>query len=151
VVRFSRSRGRYERRGILVEEEALARAEADCLADQEARARRRLRQAEFRSVEDDRFKDSLSQEIIRLFPGCPQIRAEVIAAHAGTRGSGRIGRSAAGRALDPEAVTLAVVAAVRHTDTNYDQLLMSGVPRPVARDRVRSDIEAVLDAWRSPA
>jgi hypothetical protein len=48
-------------------------------------------------------------------------------------------------------VTLAVVAAVRHTDTNYDQLLMSGVPRPVARDRVRSDIEAVLDAWRSPA
>jgi hypothetical protein len=33
VVRFSRSRGRYERQGTLVEEEALARAEQDCLAD----------------------------------------------------------------------------------------------------------------------
>jgi hypothetical protein len=149
VVRFSRSRRRYERQGILVEEEALAQAEADCLADQEARERRRLRQAELRSVEDDRFKDSLAKEIVRLFPGCPQARAEVIAAHAGTRGSGRIGRSAAGRAFEPEAVTLAVVAAVRHTDTNYNQLLMSGVPRPVARDRVRSDIENVLDAWRT--
>jgi hypothetical protein len=133
----------------LVEEEALARAEADCLADQNARARRRLRQAELRSVEDERFKDSLGKEILRLFPGCPLTRAEVIAAHAGTRGSGRIGRSAAGRTLDPKAVTLAVVASVRHTDTNYDQLLMSGVPRPEARDRVRSDIDAVLDAWRT--
>jgi hypothetical protein len=149
VVRFSRSRRRYERQGVLVEEEALARAEADCLADQDERARRRLRQAELRSVEDDRFKDSLGKEIIRLFPGCPQTRAEIIAAHAGTRGSGRIGRSAAGRTLDPKAVTLAVVASVRHIDTNYDQLLMSGVPRPEARDRVRSDIEAVLDAWRT--
>ena len=42
VVRFSRSRGRYERQGILVEEEALAQAEASCLADEETRARRRL-------------------------------------------------------------------------------------------------------------
>jgi hypothetical protein len=149
VVRFSRSRRRYERQGVLVEEEALARAEADCLADHDARARRRLRQGELRSVEDDRFTDSLGNEILRLFPGCPQTRAEVIATHAGTRGSGRIGRSAAGRTLDPKAVTLAVVASVRHSDTNYDQLLMSGVPRPEARDRVRSDIEAVLDAWRT--
>jgi hypothetical protein len=44
VVRFSRSRRRYERRGILVEEAALARAEQDCLADEEARSRRRQRQ-----------------------------------------------------------------------------------------------------------
>ena len=149
VVRFSRSRRRYERQGVLVEEEALARAEADCLADQDARARRRLRQAELRSVEDDRFKDSLGEEIIRLFPGCPQTRAEDIAAHAGVRGSGRIGRTAAGRTLDPHAVTLAVVASVRHTDTDYDQLLMSGVPRPEARHRVRSQIEAVLAAWHT--
>jgi ribosomal protein L14 len=30
VVRFSRARRRYERQGILVEEDALARAEAEC-------------------------------------------------------------------------------------------------------------------------
>jgi hypothetical protein len=44
VVRFSRSRRRYERQGLLVEEGALERAEAECLADEEARARRRQRE-----------------------------------------------------------------------------------------------------------
>jgi hypothetical protein len=43
VVRFSRARKRYERQGILVEEDALAAAEQQCLADQEARSRRRER------------------------------------------------------------------------------------------------------------
>ena len=33
VVRFSRARTRYERQAVLVEEQALARAEAECLAD----------------------------------------------------------------------------------------------------------------------
>ena len=69
VVRFSRSRGRYERQGILVEEEALAQAEAACLADEEARARRRLREAEHRSVEDDSFKETLGKEIFETVPG----------------------------------------------------------------------------------
>ena len=149
-MRFSRSRRRYERQGILVEEEALAQAEASCLADEEARARRRFRQVEHRSLEDDAFKDSLGKEIIRLFPGCPPERAEDIAAHAGARGSGRVGRSAAGRALHPDAVTFAVVGVVRHSNTDYDRLLMSGVPRAEARTQVRPDIQAVLDAWRAP-
>jgi hypothetical protein len=35
VLRFSRSRKRYERQGILVAEEALARAEEECLDDAE--------------------------------------------------------------------------------------------------------------------
>jgi hypothetical protein len=150
VVRFSQSRGRYERQGILVEEEALALAEAACLADHEAREKRRLRQSEHRSAEDDAFRHSLAEEITRLFPGCPQERAKVIAAHAGARSSGRVGRSAAGRALDPDAVTLAVVASVRHNDTDYDQILMSGIPRSEARDRVRSRIHTVLETWRAP-
>ena len=149
-VRCSRSRGRYERQGILVEVEALAQAEAACLADEEARNRRRLRQAEHRSFQDEAFQDSLGNEITRLFPGCPEERAKAIAAHAGSRGSGRVGRSAAGRALDSDAVTVAVVASVRHRDTGYDQLLMSGVPRAEARDQVRSHIQRVLDAWRAP-
>jgi hypothetical protein len=41
VVRFSRTRGRYERQGLLVEESALDRAETECLADADARAARR--------------------------------------------------------------------------------------------------------------
>ncbi|HKF15687.1 MAG TPA: DUF2293 domain-containing protein [Candidatus Dormibacteraeota bacterium] len=147
VVRFSRARKRYERQGILIEEAALERAEDECLADEDARARQRLRAAERRSVENVAFRARFAREIRNLFPGCPGVRAEAIALHAAARGSGRVGRSAAGRALDEEAVRLAAVASVRHQDTMYDELLMSGVDRGSARDRVRDAVEAVLEVW----
>ncbi|MFH8465594.1 DUF2293 domain-containing protein [Streptomyces sp. NPDC017991] len=148
VVRFNRRRSRYERQGVLVEEAALARAEERCLADAEARRRRRLRDARRRAVEDVRFTDAFARNIRRLFPGCPADRAYAIAAHASVRGSGRVGRSAAGRALSEAAVVSAVRAAVRHTETPYDQLLMSGVARHEARRRIASAAEATLTGWR---
>ena len=148
VVRFNRRKGRYERQGVLVEEAGLARAEQRCLADAEARRRRRVRDARRRAAEDVRFADAFATEIRRLFPGCPERRAREIAAHASARGSGRVGRSAAGRALSEGAVTSAVVASVRHVDTPYDQLLMSGVPRHEARRRTGVVVEAVLNGWR---
>jgi hypothetical protein len=52
VVRFSRARKRYERQGILVEEAALEEAERECLGDEEAQARRRLRGEARRSGSD---------------------------------------------------------------------------------------------------
>ncbi|MGP4042873.1 DUF2293 domain-containing protein [Streptomyces sp. 2A115] len=149
VVRFSRRRSRYERQGVLVEEAALARAEERCLADAEARRRRRARDARRRDAEDVRFTDAFAEEILRLFPGCPADRAQAIAAHASVRGSGRVGRSAAGRALSEAAVTSAVCAAVRHTETPYDQLLMSGVPRHEARRRIAPTVEGTLQGWRA--
>ncbi|MGW3102181.1 DUF2293 domain-containing protein [Streptomyces sp. NPDC001100] len=148
VVRFNRRRGRYERQGVLVEEAGLARAEERCLADAEARRRRRVRDAERRAVEDVRFTAAFAAEIGRLFPGCPEERARTIAAHASLRGSGRVGRSAAGRALSEGAVLSAVVASVRHVDTPYDQLLMSGVPRHEARRRIGVRVEQMLRDWR---
>ena len=80
----------------------------------------------------EEYQARLAEEITRLFPGCPPGRATAIAQHTGMRGSGRVGRSAAGRALDKDAVTLAVIASVRHLDTRYDALLMSGIPRDAA-------------------
>ncbi|MFB7373135.1 DUF2293 domain-containing protein [Streptomyces sp. NPDC056222] len=148
VVRHNRRRTRYERQGLLVEEAALARAEAACLADTEARARRRARDAARRAERDAEVTAALEAEILRLFPHCPADRAAEIAGHAAQKGSGRVGRTAAGRALDRGAVTAAVRAAVRHVDTEYDTLLMRGVPRHQARMRVASTIEAVLRAWR---
>jgi hypothetical protein len=148
VVRFSRTRKRYERQGVLVEEEALERAEQECLEDAEARARRRERDAERRTDEDREFQGRLAQEILRQFPGCPPGRAEAIARHTGTRGSGRVGRSAAGRGLDPQAVALAVAAAVRHRDTGYDDLLMAGMDRSDARAEIAGEVEEILARWR---
>lgn len=42
----------------------------------------------------------------------------------------------------------AVVASVRHLDTPYDRLLMSGVPRHEARRRIAADVEARIRMWR---
>jgi hypothetical protein len=148
VVRFSRARKRFERQGILVEERALEPAEQECLADEEARARRRERDAHRRAGEDLELQARMAEEIVRLYPGCPPERAQSIARHASVRGSGRVGRSAAGRALEPEALELAVAAAVRHEDTRYDELLMSGLEREAARAQVRGEVARVLDAWR---
>ncbi len=149
VVRWSRSRKRYERQGILAEEAAIQQAEEQCLADEDVRLRRRERDQERRAEEDVEFQARMADEIRRLFPGCPKKRATAIAQHAALRGSGRVGRSAAARALDERAVTLAVVASVRHEDTDYDLLLMSGFPREDARDQVRPAIDRVLDTWAS--
>lgn len=148
VVRFSRSRGRSERQGILVEEDVLERAEAECLADEQARARRRERDAARRADEDLDLQARMAKEIALLFPGCPAQRTQAIARRAAARGSGRVGRSAAGRALNPEAIELAVVASVRHEHTPYDELLMSGLERTDARERVRDEVTRVLEDWR---
>src|SRR5581483_6882353 len=121
VVRWSRTRKRYERQ--LAETEAVERAEEQCLSDAEARARHREKDKVRRESEDVRFQAEFAIAISNLFPGCPPARAQAIARHAATRGSGRIGRSAPGRALDPDAVHLAVAASVRHVDTAYDELL----------------------------
>jgi hypothetical protein len=151
VVRFNRSRKRYERQGLLVEEAAVEEAEQQCLSDEDARAARREREAQRREVTDERFQQELADQIGSLFPGCPPVRAAAISRHTGTRGSGRVGRSAAGRALDPDAVTRAVVASVRHEDTAYDELLMAGVPREQARGQIRDDIDRILARWQRPA
>lgn len=147
VVRWSRSRRRYERQGILADSAAIEQAEADCLADQEVRERRRAREADRRRDVDERFVAELAAAVRVLFPGCPADRADRIARHAGARSSGRIGRTRAGREFDPDAVRLAVVASVRHEDTAYEDLLAAAVPRSDARDRVRGDVDRVLAGW----
>jgi hypothetical protein len=36
---------------------------------------------------------------------------------------------------------------IRHQDTTYDELLMTGVHREEARARVRRDVDEILDSW----
>ena len=134
VVRWSQTRKRCERQGILAEAEAIERAEIECLSDAEVRARRRERDQARRADEDVRLAAELAAAIRALFPGCPV---------------GRIGLSAAGQALDPDTIRLAIAASVRHVDTGYDGLLMSGVDRETARQRVRGRVEDVLSGWRA--
>jgi hypothetical protein len=147
VVRFNRARKRYERQGLLVAEEALAKAEEECTADAPARAAARAQAAQARQEEDREFVAELARAISERYPGCPAAEARRIAEHTGRRSSGRVGRSAAGRALEASAVDLAVVAHIRHARTNYDEHLMRGTERLDARGLVREGIDRVLAEW----
>lgn len=41
-----------------------------------------------------------------------------------------------------------MIASIRHHDTDYDELLMTGVDRADARERVRDEVDRMLDRWR---
>jgi len=148
VLKWSRARKRYERQGLLVEESALQRAEQECLADEEVRARRREREAERRAELDQDYVSSFAKRVRELFPNCPVGREQVIAEHACRKYSGRVGRSAGAKSLDEKFILLAVIAHIRHSETNYDELLSQGLDRSLARDEVGDIIDEILDRWK---
>jgi hypothetical protein len=63
VLKWSRARKRYERQGLLVEAQALEQAEQECLADSEARARRRERETARRAESDRQYVRNDSQGV----------------------------------------------------------------------------------------
>lgn len=149
VVRYSVTRNRYERQGVLVEEGALARAEQECLSDAEAREAARERAAERRQELDAEYVRAFARRLGELFPACPAEEQQAIAEHACRKYSGRIGRSAAAKVLHEEAVDLAVRAHVRHVHTNYDRLLGRGLDRAAARAEVSEAVAERMEQWRT--
>jgi len=147
VVRWARARKRYERQGILVTAAAVERAELECLADEDIRARQRERAAVRRVVEDREHKSAVMEKLKAMYPGCPPDEAARIAGWTCRKHSGRVGRSAAAKELEPPALRLAVIAHIRHGHTRYDELLMETGDRPLARERVREEIGKVLARW----
>ncbi|MFN7919478.1 MAG: DUF2293 domain-containing protein [Bryobacteraceae bacterium] len=148
VVQFSRTRNRYERQGILIEPKALERAEQECSSDADARARARAQGAKVRRKQDRELVVRMTARISELFPGCPPAEAAAIAAHTAVRGSGRVGRTEAGRNLHQNALIAAVTAAVRHRHSDYDSLLASGVDRAVAREQVADHVWSTMAGWK---
>ena len=150
VLKWSQSRKRYERQGLLVTEEGLRQAEAACLADADAREQRRLRQQALSAEQDQEYVRRFASEIARLYSLCPLPRTIEIAQHACLKYSGRVGRSSKAKALDPEAIRLAVTAHVRHTETKYDKLLGQGYDRQDARMEVKPRVQNILERWGLP-
>ncbi len=151
VVQWARARKRYERQGLLVEEEALDRAESECKADTRQREQRRIAAAIRRAELDEEYVLEFGRCVAQRYPECPPDEARRIAEHACRKFSGRVGRSEAARRFDPEAIDLAVIARIRHAHTGYDDLLALGAFRDEARAQVKDDIEAVLDRWEGPS
>jgi hypothetical protein len=149
VLKWSRARKRYERQGLLVEDQALAQAEQECLADADARARRREREAARRAELDQQYVERFAAQVRELFPRCPPGREVIIAEHACLKYSDRVGRSAAAKNLDEKAIRLAVIAHIRHAETQYDTLLANGHDRHEARAQVEGMIAQVLTRWQA--
>jgi len=149
VLRWSASRKRFERQGLLVEEQGLERAEEECLADSEVRARRRNREAVRREELDRKYVEEFANRVRGLFPGCPAGREVAIAEHACQKYSGRVGRSASAKSLDEAAVRLAVIAHIRHQETDYDRLLARGSDRREAREAVERSVSQALGRWEA--
>ena len=148
VLKWSRTRKRYERQGVLVEEGGLEQAETECLADADLRQARSMRAAERRDILDKEYVTRYSREIRRCYPHMPSGLEVKIAEHACLKRSGRVGRSGAAKRFDENSIILAVLAHVRHTKTEYDELLMRGVDRHDARSLVREKIDRVLEQWQ---
>ncbi|MFH2046606.1 MAG: DUF2293 domain-containing protein [Pseudomonadota bacterium] len=147
VLKWSRSRKRYERQGLMVEMQALEKAEEECLADEDIRECRREREAIRRKELDRRYVEEFAAQVRKLFPSCPAKREIEIAEHACRKYSGRIGRSAFAKALDDKAIHLAVIAHIRHRETKYDELLAMGYERWEARSKVENAVYDVLRKW----
>ena len=149
VLKWSRARKRYERQGLLVEERALELDEDECLADADLRARRREREAERRAELDETFVDRFAARIREVFPRLATGREQKIAEHACLKYSGRVGRSDLAKKMDEHAVRLAVIAHIRHNETNYDELLGRGWERSDARSAVAQRVDEVLNCWQA--
>ncbi|MBE0428227.1 MAG: DUF2293 domain-containing protein [Nitrospirae bacterium] len=147
VLKWSQSRKRYERQGLLLEETALEKAEKECLADDEVRARRREREAKRRAELDYKYIERFAKRVQELFPLCPSGREIVIAEHACLKYSGRIGRTATAKSLEENAIRLAVIAHICHTETPYDRLLAKGFDRREARSQVEERVDEILSKW----
>jgi hypothetical protein len=148
VLQWNRTRKRYERQGLLVESEAIERAEQECEADAKKREVRRRNAAIRRAELDEVYLKRFAVRIRERYPHCPPKREKLIAEHACRKYSGRVGRSAGAKALDGEAVRLAVIAHIRHAETNYDELLSRMCERSEARMLVRDAVAEILDKWQ---
>jgi hypothetical protein len=148
VVRFSRSRKRYERQGLLVEWEALERAQEECLSDEEKRRIAREKAALARERAENQYVAQFTDSIRLRYPDCPVGEAEVIAKHACEKYSGRVGRSSAAKSFDAMAIDLAVKAHIRHAHSEYDRLLSRGWERSEARSAVSERVAEIMERWR---
>lgn len=150
VLRWNRARHRCERQGLLVEAAALERARLECQRDAELRALRQAGAAKRRERLDREYVDRFATEIRRLFPGIPDDRPGQIAKHACRKYSGRVGRSAAAKDLEPQMIRLAVIANIRHHETAYEEMLAQGQDRRRARQDIQAVIAQTLRQWETP-
>ncbi|KAI1349709.1 hypothetical protein F5Y01DRAFT_327026 [Xylaria sp. FL0043] len=94
---------------------------------------------------DETIEKSLGKAIREQFPRLPHEELRMIMRRATVKGHGRVGRT---RTITmKEKAHLAVQAHIRHTKTNYDDLLKSGTGRDNARTIISQRVLDILREW----
>ncbi|PRC57694.1 DUF2293 domain-containing protein, partial [Mycobacterium sp. ITM-2017-0098] len=83
---------------------------------------------------DEALRSDIADNIRTQFPGCPPTRADAIAYLAAVRRRARRTRTGTD---DPDSVRAAVTDSVRRIDTDYDDLLLTGIDRTEAQQKVQ--------------
>ncbi|MCI0396535.1 MAG: DUF2293 domain-containing protein [Chloroflexi bacterium] len=92
-------------------------------------------------------KGSAKPEELKVFI---TVKESTCAEHACLKYSGRVGRSAAAKDFDEAAIRLAIMAHIRHRETNYHTLLARGYERWDARAEVEPAVARVMARWEQP-
>lgn len=148
VQEWNQKRKRYERLGQFVEPSAILKAKAECESDQTERESKNAKAAVKRAVEDREYRQLFAIEIRKLFPSMPTGRETAIAEHACEKYSGRVGRTASAKEFDEDMITRAVVAHIRHAETNYDNEFGKGKRKREIREDIRPEINLMMRRWK---
>ncbi|KAK2762304.1 hypothetical protein FQN54_001314 [Arachnomyces sp. PD_36] len=95
-------------------------------------------------VKDERDITKARVMLEATFPEMPASSLETVLDHAFLKGSGRVGRST--KQTPEHKASLAVEAHIRHTQTDYDELLLT-MDRDDARKRVWQDVQDIKAKW----
>ncbi|KAI0452061.1 hypothetical protein F5B21DRAFT_516334 [Xylaria acuta] len=94
---------------------------------------------------DEDLEKRFREAILAQFPRIPPEEIRIIVRRATVKGEGRVGRT--GRKGMGEKAFLAAQAHIRHTKTDYEDLLRSGTNREAARIRTARNVFSVLNEW----
>lgn len=148
LLHWNQKRRRHERKGIYVEAIAIIKAKQECEDDQETRERKNIKAAEKRAVQNKEYILNFGKAIRVLFPKCPPKREFEISAHACEKYSGRVGRTAHAKEFDSNMIELAVIAHIRHVETNYDSRFGKGQGKKEIRADLNGAVRDILNSWR---
>jgi hypothetical protein len=130
--------------GCFVPTGAVAGIEGRLAATEDRRARQREQGRKYREKQEAEYRREFADALRRLFPRMPKPDVEAITRHTTEVGAGTVGRTRL-RDLE-EKVLLATIAHIRHTYTDYDELVSLG--KREAREMVRDRIDRKLARWR---
>lgn len=149
LLQWNQRRRRYERKGQYVETIAIITAKQECADDKEDRERKNIKAAEKRRILDQEYILNFGEAIRIHFPNCPPKREYEIAEHACEKHSGRVGRTAHAKQFDLSMIELAVIAHIRHVETNYDTQFGKGQAKKDIRAQLNGTINTILNSWRA--